>query len=152
MLAAFNDSKYQDIMLNIVSQPMVDLSSNLQLEGRGLLPFTLAKQNLLLASLDTIGVTSQLGMGWMDLFNVSQAQRWSPSHNDFGSVNFTIVSARSQFDGGSMGEVIFRNLLEHSQQCSTPANATVTSHAQHFFLPNPLLRVSQHFQWPLNGD
>ena len=77
----------------------------LQLESRDLLPFNLAKQNLMLASLDCIGLNNLAGVGWLDLTSVTQAWHFNRHReDDLGVANITMVTMRDRL-GPSMGEV-----------------------------------------------
>ena len=86
---------------------MGDSQLSVQLEARELLPFNLAKQNLLLASLDCIGLNNLLGVGWLDVTSVTQAWHWNTSRvDDMGTANITMVTMRDKVRS-SMGEVSF---------------------------------------------
>jgi len=74
-----------------------------QLYGRGLLPFDFAKENVLYATLDLIGLNNLAGAGWVKVASVSESWQWM-APRWVGVANITIHTMRDR-TGASMGEV-----------------------------------------------
>jgi hypothetical protein len=82
-----------------------------QLYGRELLPFDVAKQNVLYATLDLIGLNNLAGVGWIKIANVSESWQWM-APRWVGVANITIHTIRDR-TGASMGEVGFHSVTSN---------------------------------------
>ena len=67
-----------------------------QLEGLNLMPFSLAKQNLLLMVVDCVGLNNMAGVGYTRLTHVSEAWKWTKEGGDVGVANITMVTIRDR--------------------------------------------------------
>ena len=68
-----------------------------QLVGLELLPFSLAKQNLMLAVLDArVGLNNQAGVAFTKIANISEAWQWTAARGDMGIVNITLITMRDR--------------------------------------------------------
>ena len=95
-------------------------TSALQLSGMDLLPLNLAKQNLLYAALDCIGLNTAVGMGWLQISHVSEAWYWEPQRGDVGQANITLRTMRDK-PGAAIGEVCcLLHIVSHALPAAGP--------------------------------
>lgn len=96
------------VMKHLPMTPLYGEETSFQLYGRELLPFDVAKQNVLYATLDLIGLNNLAGVGWIKIANVSESWQWM-APRWVGVANITIHTIRDR-TGASMGECLLKQM------------------------------------------